>query len=429
MYKNRITRWKLDKRNKEPEMMAVIRKKCQRDAVRKASEFHIRGRLVDLDNVHRYLKRKGMSIENAIELSAATPPELRCSTPDAVPRPLVNPEIFEGPQRVIAEIRNYVFGSLDSKMWFLPAGDCVYLNARCTRPRETLADFQLKLDTACTLLNAGSHIRAGQFLVSASALIRNVLLEEIPRTLGSVFHVMTLLHEHGWADCSNIILKQFSRMAMTIFPEMHPLRQIFNLLQSLEPELAENFLSNAWEGFVGIFEEALDPSSLTVLQARLHYILKVKRARNSDNVDAKLRTMVERFREVHGRFDYRYAEATLVLAIFLGGRGRYVEAMAAAEEVIRCTSEGRFEYAHHLWCQGMENLAFLQYLNYEGEEAESTLRQVIHVRSIHEGWYAGRTLRPLVMLGTWLTQFGKHEEAAKVLEQVTEILKQSNVFV
>ena len=71
MYKNRITKWKLDKRNKEPEMMAVIRKKCQRDAVQKASEFHIRGRLVDLDNVHRYLKRKGMSIEDAIEWSAA----------------------------------------------------------------------------------------------------------------------------------------------------------------------------------------------------------------------------------------------------------------------------------------------------------------------------------------------------------------------
>jgi Tetratricopeptide repeat/Anaphase-promoting complex subunit 5 len=429
MYKNRITKWKLDKRNKEPEMMAVIRKKCQRDAVRKASEFHIRGRLVDLDRVHRYLKRKGMSIENAIELSAATPPELRCSTPDAVPRPLVNPEIFEGPQRVIAEIRNYVFGSLDSKMWFLPAGHYAYLNARGTGPRAAVADFQIKLWTACHLLNAGSHVRAGQFLVSASALIRDILLEEIPRTLGTVFHVMTLLCEHGWVDCSGIIFKQFSRMAMTIFPEMHPLRQIFNLLQSLEPEFAENFLPNVWEGWIDIFEEALDASSLTVLQARLRYIVKVEMARNPDNADAQLRTIVERCREVHGRFDCRYGEATLVLAIFLQHHGRYVEAMAMVEEAIRCASEGRFRYANYMWCECMDTLAFIQYLNYEDEEAQSTLRQVIDVRSTREGWHAGSTLRSLTTLGTWLTQFGKHEEAAEVLEQVTEILRQSNVFV
>src|SRR3954470_12969549 len=100
MYKNRITKWKLDKRNKEPEMMAVVRKKRQRDAIGKASEFHVRGRLVDLNNVHRYLKRKGISIENAIELGAASPAELLCYTPDGVPRSLRNPEIFEGPQRV-----------------------------------------------------------------------------------------------------------------------------------------------------------------------------------------------------------------------------------------------------------------------------------------------------------------------------------------
>jgi tetratricopeptide (TPR) repeat protein len=429
MYKNRITKWKLDKRNKEPEMMAVIRKKCQRDAVRKASEFHIRGRLVDLDNVHRYLKRKGMSIENAIELSAATPPELRCCTPDAVPRPLVNPQVFEGPQRVIAEIRNYVFGSLDSKMWFLLAGGYVHLNARSTQPKAFLPDFQYKLETACNLLNAGSHIRAGQFLVSASALIRDILLEERPEMLGAVFNAMIQLRGHGWVDCSDIILKQFSRMAMTIFREMHPLRKIFHLLQSLEPELAENFFPNAWEGFVDNFEEALDASSLTVLQVRLSYILRIEEARNPDNVEAQLRTMVERYREVHGMSNGLYGEVTLVLAVFLQDHGRYVEAMATVEGAIRCASEGRLWYAKYMWCQGMEILANLQYLNYEYEEAESTLRQVIDAHSTYEGWDAGGTLRPLVRLGTWLTQFGRHEEAAEVLEQVTEILKQSNAFV
>jgi hypothetical protein len=56
--------------------MAVVRKK--------ASEFHVRGRLIDMDNVQRYLKRKRICLEDEIELSVATPPEVRCCTPDAI---------------------------------------------------------------------------------------------------------------------------------------------------------------------------------------------------------------------------------------------------------------------------------------------------------------------------------------------------------
>jgi hypothetical protein len=429
MYKNRITKWKLDKRNKASEIMAVVRKKRQRDAEGKDSEFHLRGRLVDLDNVHRYLKRKGMPIENAIELSAATPPDLRCCTPDAVPRSPANPEIFEGPQRVFTEIRHYIFGSRDSKTWFLSAGDQFYLSARGAGREAALTDFQYNLATACSLLNAGSHTRAGQFLINGSAYIQDILLEERPQTLETVFYAMTKLPEYGWADCGNIIFKQFSRMAITILPEMHPLRQIFNFLQSLGPELAKDFLPNAWASFVDMVEEALDASSLTVLQIRLSYIHQVESARNPNKADAQLRTMVERRREVHGKFDGRYAEATLALAAFLHYHGRYIEAAAAAEEVIRCGREGRSLYATQLWCQGMAMLACSHYQAYDDKQAESTLRQAIDVAISNWGWEHGLTLHLLTALGTWLTQFKKYEEAAEVSEQVTEILRQSNAFV
>lgn len=427
MYKNHITKWKLDKRNKKSEIMAVVRKKHQRDAVGKASEFHLRGRLVDLDNVHRYLKRKGMSIENAIELNAATPPELRCCTPDAVPRSPANPEIFEGPQRVFTEIRHYIFGSRDSETWFL--SDQFYLSARGARRGAALADFQHNLQAACSLLNAGSHTRAGQFLVSGSAYIQDILLEENPRALDTVFYVMIMLQENGWVDCSNVIFKQFSRMAITILPEMHPLRQIFNLLQSFGSELTETFLPKAWESFTDLVEEALDASSGTVLRIRLDYILQVENARNPDRADAQLRIMVERCREVYGKFDSRYAEAIGALAVFLHYHGRYIEAAAAAEEVIRCGREGRFSYTAQLWCQGMEILARSQYQNYDDEQAESTLRQVVDVAISNWGWEGGITLELLTELGIRLTQFGKHEEASEVSEQVAEILRQSNAFV
>jgi tetratricopeptide (TPR) repeat protein len=176
-------------------------------------------------------------------------------------------------------------------------------------------------------------------------------------------------------------------------------------------------------------EEALDASSLTVLQIRLSYIHQVESARNPNKADAQLRTMVERRREVHGKFDGRYAEATLALAAFLHYHGRYIEAAAAAEEVIRCGREGRSLYATQLWCQGMAMLACSHYQAYDDKQAESTLRQAIDVAISNWGWEHGLTLHLLTALGTWLTQFKKYEEAAEVSEQVTEILRQSNAFV
>jgi hypothetical protein len=429
MYKNRITKWKLDKRNKESEIMAVVRKKHQRDAVGKASEFHLRGRLVDFDNAHRYLKRKGMSIENAIELNAATPPELRCCTPDAVPRSPANPEIFEGLLRVFTEIRHYVFGSRDSGTWVLSADHQLYFSTRGAGRGPALTGFRLNLETACRLLNDGSHTRAGQFLVNGSAYIQDILLEEEPRAFEIVFCVMMMFQEHGWVDCSNIIFKQFSRMAVTILPEMHPLRQIFNFLQSLGPELAKDFLPNAWASFVDMIEEALDASSVTTIQIRLDYILQVENARNPDRADAQLRIMVERCREAYGKFDRRYAEAIGTLSTFLRSHKRYIEAAAAAEEVIRCGREGRFSWAIEMWCLGMETLAHSRYQIYDDKQAESTLRQAIDVAIWYWGWEHGRTLQLLTQLGTWLTQFGKHEEAAKVSEQVAEMLRQLSAFV
>jgi len=466
MYKNHITKWKLDKRNKESEVMAVVRKKHQRDAVGKASEFHLRGRLVDLDDVHRYLKRKGMSIENAIELNAATPPELRCCTPDAVPRSVhrylkrksmsiknaielnaatppelrrctpdavprspANPEIFEVAQRVLIKIRHYIFGSRDSETWFLSANSEFYLSVKGASRGGTLADFQVNLEAACNLLNTGSHTRAGQFLVSGSAYIQDILLEEAPRTLEAVFYVMMMFQKHGWVDCGNIIVKQLSGMATAILPEMHPLRQIFNHLQSLGLESAKDFLPNAWACLADMLEEALDASSLTVLQSRLGYIHHVESTRNLNKADAQLRTMVERCREVHGRFSSRYAEATLALATFLRYHRQYIEAAAAAEEVIRCGREGRFSYATQMWREGMVTLAHCQYQNYDDKQAELTLRQAIDVAIANWGWEAGQTLQPLTILEEWLTQFGKHEEAAEVSERLAEILRQSNAFV
>jgi hypothetical protein len=429
MYKNHITKWKLDKRNKAHEIMAIVRKKRQRDAVWKASEFHVRGRVISLDDVHRYLKRKGISVEDAIVQRAATPPDLRCCTPDAVPSSPSDPEIFETPRRILVAIRSYIFGSVESRTWLLRDDDGVNFSVKVTANPYATEAFIENLIASYNFLQERSFERAGQFLIRGSALIRDVLLKEDPWMLLKLFDAMVIMLRSGWSDCCNITLTQFSNMAATILPALHPLRHIFNGLSSLDPWNTEDVVTSAWESFLDILEQAQGASSATTIRSRGEYIYSVGGIRDPIVAEHQLRAIVEDCKEVYGSLDYRYAEAMLVLGDFLRFQKQYKDAAAAAEEVIRCTKEGNFGTARAMWCGGMELLAQSQYSNFHDESAESTLRRVIDVRVDTSGWQNGHTLRLLAKLETWLTKFGKHDEAAEVWEQVAEILRQSNDWV
>ena len=83
MYKRRIKQWALDKKLKKDEVLAMLRKKVQRDTVGKASDFMLRGRHVDWQNVERYLRRHKIdpqSLSESLDVPS-TPKALRCDTP------------------------------------------------------------------------------------------------------------------------------------------------------------------------------------------------------------------------------------------------------------------------------------------------------------------------------------------------------------
>ena len=83
MYKRRIKEWGLDKSLKKDEVLAMLRKKVHRGKAGKTSNFLLRGRVVEWQNVERYLKRHRFNSESLTELLDApdTPEALRCYTP------------------------------------------------------------------------------------------------------------------------------------------------------------------------------------------------------------------------------------------------------------------------------------------------------------------------------------------------------------
>jgi hypothetical protein len=69
-------------------MRAIFRKQTQRSAVGKSSCFTLYGQPVDLTDVQRHLKRKGLKAEDVVFSRSATPVGLLCSTPEPASRPM-----------------------------------------------------------------------------------------------------------------------------------------------------------------------------------------------------------------------------------------------------------------------------------------------------------------------------------------------------
>jgi hypothetical protein len=91
MYKDRIKKWGLEKKNKERDMVAILRKKTKREAIGKDTKFRVRGRIVKMEDVLHYFKRK-KAMQKSEASVTSTPSDISCWTPSPVhtPRPLDN---------------------------------------------------------------------------------------------------------------------------------------------------------------------------------------------------------------------------------------------------------------------------------------------------------------------------------------------------
>ena len=111
MYQQRLATWKITKYNKADDMLFVLHKTRQRDAQGKKSAFIIRDRVVSVEEVTRYFKRKG-GIPDPNDSEASSP----VSTPNHISYSTPRPHISEEEasitlQRVEAETGDFTEAS------------------------------------------------------------------------------------------------------------------------------------------------------------------------------------------------------------------------------------------------------------------------------------------------------------------------------
>ena len=215
MYKDRIRKWKIDKKVKGNEMIAILRRTVQRSRVGKKSAFRIRNQNVPEKKIARYRRMKNLfSDDEILRIRAPTPPGFECYTPLA--SPLSTPRELETPEIIVKSTQDWITGSFDSGRW-LTKGGTVYLETKFGN------SYWRFYSMSCEALKGVRCGRGGEMwriLNIAMTLIKQVLLAANPHTVAYIITVINWFVLENMLDIAIILLKQFTAMSGTLLPQL-----------------------------------------------------------------------------------------------------------------------------------------------------------------------------------------------------------------
>ena len=195
MYKTRITQWRLDKKHKENEMRAIVRKNKQLRVQGKTGQFRIRGKSIEFKDVVRYWERKGMRIEDVIaqRQNSSTPEAVACFISSPSPPKTLDPRSIA--ECILISIRDYSKASFEKGTWLVTDPETMCQTTKLQNNEDdSLWALMNRTVIACKLFSNSQFQEAGQILISATSKIKSVVLAEHPYTL------IVLFLEHRLGD-------------------------------------------------------------------------------------------------------------------------------------------------------------------------------------------------------------------------------------
>ena len=394
MYKSQITKWSLDKKNKESEMRVIACDHAQRIGKGKVSVFRVRGKQIQWMEVVRYWRRKGVSLEKISNQRAATNTleSVECLTPPPG-SPMMPPESLATPERIFLMLRDYHKGSFQAGIWYEDSGrsDC-YTTKVPFDPLPALNRLTGYCTFAVGLFAQGRSQDAGRALIHATAGIKNVVLAEHPRTLSKVLAYFMYFSRHDRPEIALAVLRQIAAMCGILLGEMHPLKLICAWLLSLnqtDHKHSLDVIARCNRLVYEVLRDNLGPFNGTVIYAQLVYHRMLSTS-SPGSQEAKYRTMLHDFEVNLAPDDPRTHRVRLQLANDYLDNCKYSEARTIAESIFALTRERRYRII------ALYALARSLYGLGHGEAAQHVLREAFELGTqewghkydaqVHHGW-------------------------------------------
>jgi hypothetical protein len=224
MYKDRISKWKLDNKKLKPaEVAQILYLQRRRQELGKSSVFYIQGRKVSLKNLTAYVRRKqkaNIAIEEHTELDSSLGIVCRTPSPEPmpmvmVPYPLVAPNSLQLPDEVFRTVRIYCDGAFDAGIWVHSAnGRCYGKGGR--QAAQDLRKWTKRFTHAGALYQHGEVATAFRIVNSLFDSFADMIRQQDFILLNALCSV-TLQLASQWHELHDI----FTAHAASIFQEIH----------------------------------------------------------------------------------------------------------------------------------------------------------------------------------------------------------------
>lgn len=422
MYKTYIAKWGLDKKNKEPEMRAIVRKYKQREAQGKGSTIRVRKQQRNFADVVHYWERKGKSIDDIIARKTAspTPEAVEFSTP--VSSPIATPPELAIPEQMFRCIRDYFRSSFESGTWVRTEPESVCYSLKEENGASSMwHEFCSACEFALILFERNLSHEAGQTLISTTANIKKILATECPETLIELYRLVLNIRQIQKGDeIALSILRQFSAMSGVVLGIQHPLTRFCEWSVSVYASVFHDTVTKCMEVMSNEFASSVGRTHLSTLVSRMYLIETMTtdgRARFQ-----KLQKLLGECEQTLRPDDCRVLYLRGDMADECFRVGRYDEAMTMSQKNIdnsqdsSSLSAGLYDYSDDLYFLGK-----CQYAIGEIDLGIATLCQAIDSSMSIWGSQGSPAKFWLLVLEDWYVEQGLWDSAAHARETRLEL--------
>lgn len=421
MYKTQIKRWGLDKKNKEFEMRAIVRKRKQRADEGKSSVIRVRGQPRDFAEVLRYWDRKGVSIDDLIARQTASP------TPEAVElftplsSPILTPQVLAIPERIFRCIRDYFQGSFESGKWVRT--EPIYERYSIKDEENAAGRYVVELSDqcliACSLFKRNMFHEAGQTLIAATAKITNILAAEHPRSLTFLFRLIVNVRDQRRDELAVIILRQFSALGKVLLGSEHPLSRICKWANSVNASDFDDVVVRCMKCMADKFESFVGPMHMSTISSRVEL---VKVARKGNACIQMLQVLLGECEKTLRPDDLRVLWVRTWLADEYFHTSYYVQAWTMSQKNIAYV-QSMNDAQPYTYEEDLYMVAKCQYALGEVDSAIATLHEVIESGMSRWGPQDSRAGCWYVTLEDWYLEQGRWSSAAEVRDWREKLLE------
>lgn len=285
------------------------------------------------------------------------------------------------------------------------------------------SEFDSYCFTVTMLMKKGLSFEFRCALSKASALVKEILRAEHPRTLACFLEVFIHLIQSGLPDITNMLRGYIKAMSETVTRNGNPWGQICWLLGELDSGHLEQAMAQIWKCTTDIFCRELGTASRLAVSVRLDYIKRV--VTNHLEEERLLRDLLVQLGDTPRLPTPR---VMLNLAHNLNKQGYHDKAEQMATE-IQLLLAGHDIYAGRIVekIESLKILSFSQSSQGRTQAAEQTMQAAI--RLVVDQWGKEHPWVPefMCVLEGWLQSWGRKEDADALHREIEELVGKNEV--